>query len=36
MGKMTHTVILPMALQIRKTMVLQGVEREGKGSPPRF
>lgn len=30
------TVILPMVLQIRETMVLQRVEREGKGSPPRF
>ena len=30
------TVILPMVLQIRETMVLQGVELEGKGSPPHF
>jgi len=29
-------VILPMVLQIRETMVLQRVEREGKGSPPHF
>jgi hypothetical protein len=29
-------VILPMVLQIRETMVLQGVELEGKGSPPHF
>ena len=29
-------VILPMVLQIRETMVLQGVERKGKGNPPHF
>ena len=29
-------VILPMVLQIRETMVLQGVELEGKRSPPHF
>jgi len=30
MGKETAHVILPMVLQIRETMVLQGVELEGK------
>ncbi len=29
-------VIIPMVLQIRETMVLQGVELEGKGSTPHF
>ena len=29
-------VILLKVLQIRETMVLQRVEREGKGSPPHF
>jgi hypothetical protein len=29
-------VILPMVLQNRETMVLQRVEREGKGSSPHF
>jgi hypothetical protein len=29
-------VILPMVLKIRKTMVLQRIEREGKGRPPHF
>jgi hypothetical protein len=36
MGKMTTAVILPMVLKIRKTMVLQRIEREGKGRPPHF
>ena len=37
LNKVTHKpVILPMVLQIRETMVLQGVELEGKGSPPHF
>jgi len=31
-----NSVILPMVLQIGETMVLQGVELEGKGSPPHF
>jgi hypothetical protein len=31
-----NPVILPMVLQIGETMVLQGVELEGKGSPPHF
>ena len=30
------TVILPMVLQIRETMVLQRIELEGKGSLPHF
>ena len=30
------TVILPMVLQIRETMVLQQVEREGNGNSPHF
>jgi len=29
-------VFLPMVLQIRETMVLQGVELEGKGIPPHY
>jgi hypothetical protein len=31
-----RTVIIPMVLQIRETMVLQRVERKRKGNPPHF
>jgi hypothetical protein len=30
------TVIIPMVLQIRETMVLQRGERKRKGNPPHF
>ena len=33
---MLCAVIIPMVLQIRETMVLQRVERDGKGSRPHF
>jgi len=35
-SKRWKSVILPMVLQFRKTMVLQQVEREGNGNPPHF
>jgi hypothetical protein len=35
-GNNDNSVILPMVLQIGETMVLQGIERERKGSPPHF